>query len=247
MKYLLILLVSTTITAQIEAWNSPTLTISGTNYTVLDDMIGQVNNLFTRNHDAFRTGRLRTTVSEPCGDGSVISRLKYHNGDEATPDIGDKIYTDHRLYTEEQYLWNVTGWFEAWINVGNDLESGSFRIENGIITDRILCSSVPNNTTLLNVSLLPDNFHDLTDFSVTYYSACTTNQPEFNYDIQIFFTGDITQRFAHGDIYWRDPTQQPSSGQVQYKVEGSERIISARYYGHVNTFFSYNAYNDLCD
>ena len=247
-KLLLFLLITTGLNAQLESWNSPTLTVSGTDYIVLgEELITKVNNLFTRNHDAFRTGRLRSTVSEPCSQGSVVSRLKYHNGDEATPDIGDKIYTDHRLYTGEQYLWNVTGWFEAWINIGNNLESGSFKIENGIITDRILCNLVPTNSILLDASLIPDDFSELTSYSNGIYQACSTNQPNFNYNIQLFYQGNISSIRGNGNISWRDRSQQPTSGQISYKIKGRERIISARYYGHVNTFFRYWTSRFSCD
>ena len=119
------------------------------------------------NHDAFRASlRGFSSPEEACANG-IVGRILYHNGDDATPDVGDSIFDTP--YGDDEFQESYQKWSET-LNYGPDSKA----IYNGVVYE----SLIPN-TSVANLGNFPDSsptFWVATDDPVDYKKGRTTRR-----------------------------------------------------------------------
>ena len=98
------------------------------------------------NHDAVRVSTSSyLTPEEACGKG-LVARIVYHNGDDATPDVGDSIYDTP--YASDEYIAGCymkgrtqkQDWYQMFD--GADFEDYVIRILQGKVVEKRRCAEV---------------------------------------------------------------------------------------------------------
>ena len=116
-------------------------------------------NITPPNHDAIRVSiSSYSTPEEACGKG-LVARVVYHNGDDATPDLGDSIYDTP--YASDEYVAGCymkgrtqkQGWYQMFD--GDDLEDYVIRILQGKVVDKRRCAEVMANRSRILTSENP--------------------------------------------------------------------------------------------